>query len=592
MRHILLILFFVINYVPFLYPQRDLETITSEEDLKQYIYQTAPSEDAFIALLRLVKPHIESKNWQKAIKILDKYKEWFVDMYVRIEKIIELLQAPEQNLVIQNYSSVNTEANEYFPVITIDGQKIYFTGCDREGGVGGEDIFYTKCEDGIWKQAKLLGKPFSTKGDDAVNSISADGNILILFGNYKGAIGGGDNFYSMKTATGWSEIKPFPKPLNTKYWECDGFLTADGKGFLFTSDRPGGVGEFHKGGIFYHGEYEGNTDIYFSQKTDSGWSNPVNLGPIINTPYCERSPFLHPDGKTLYFSSDGHYGLGSLDVFRSVRLSDTSWTDWSEPVNLGKEINTTGFDVAYKITTDGKLAYFSSNRAEGFGGYDIYSVNLPPEVKPEKNVITIRGNVTDENNKPLEATIKWYELQINKNIGILNSDPETGEYIITLPVGKLYSYFAEKEGYYSVSNSVDLVNETLHKEMRLDIQLNSIPSLKDISIKLNNIYFDFDRYELKPESFTEMQRVYKFLTDNPSVKIEISAHTDSQGSDDYNLTLSQKRAQSVVDYLIGLGIDSQRLVAKGYGEMKPVADNQTEEGRAMNRRVEMMVIEN
>ncbi|HJY63552.1 MAG TPA: OmpA family protein [Ignavibacteria bacterium] len=571
-----------------IYSQRDLETITSEEELKQFIYLTAPQEDAFVAVGRLAKPFIDNKNWDGAVKIFLNYREWFIDDVTRTDKIIELLRAPAQNLEVVNIETVNSKKGDYFPVISIDGKTMYFTVSD--GKKGGEDIYYSQLIASTWIVPKNLGSPFNTKENDAINSVSADGNTLVLFGSYKGFIGGGDNFYAEKTAKGWGDIKVFPKPINSQYWDCDGFLTADGKAFLFTSDRKGSVGEFVKGGQFYHGEYEGNTDIWVSFKTESGWDKPANLGNIINTPFAERSPFLHPDGKTLYFSSDGHYGLGSLDVFKSVRLSDTSWTEWSEPVNLGKEVNTAGYDVAYKITTDGEYAFFSSDREGGKGSYDIYSIKLPPEAKPEKNVITITGKVTDEKLVPLEAYLKWSDLSLNKSIGELRSDPETGNYIITIPNGSLYSYFAEKSGYYSVSNTIDLSTENTYKELVVDIIMNSIVSLEDKSIKLNNIYFDFDKYDLKQESFTELERVYKFLTDNPSVIIELSAHTDAQGSDDYNLQLSQKRAESVVNYLISKGIEPGRLIAKGYGEQMPVADNGTEEGRAENRRVEMRIV--
>ena len=570
--------------------QTDLENITTREGLVQYIKAIAPDENAFVAVQRLAAIYIDNKNWMGAVEIFQKYRGYFPELAQRFDKIIELLKAPTQDLSVTNLSGVNTKADEYFPVVTIDGTRMYFTGSRRDDSQGGEDIYYSLFDDGVWKPAKNLGRPFSTGGDDAVNSISADGTILILFGNYRGAIGGGDNFYIQKTAQGWSAIKPFPKPVNSIYWDCDGFLTADGKAFFFTSDRKGGFGDFHKGGVFFHGYYEGNPDIYVSLKTDSGWSAPFNLGSTINTPYAERSPFLHPDGKTLYFSSDGHYGLGGLDVFKSVRINENSWTEWSEPVNLGKDINTSGFDVAYKISTDGKLAYFSSNRPGGFGGYDLYSITLPPEAKPEKNVVTITGKVTNENDNPLDADLRWSVLTTNENVGNLNSDPQTGEYLIVLPVGKNYGYYAEKGGYYSVSNNIDLTNEESFQELTVNIKLFSIKSLREISIKLNNIYFDFDKYELKPESFSELDRLYKFLSDNPEVKIEISAHTDSKGSDEYNLNLSQKRAESVVNYLVTKGIGSSRMIPKGYGKSHPVADNSTEEGRALNRRVEMKIM--
>lgn len=581
---ILIIPFFNIN----LYAQRDLETIQSDDELRQFILQTAPQEDAFVAVQRLAKPYIDKKDWNGAIKVILDYRDLFIEDIDRTDKIISLLGAIEQGLVVTNIETLNTKKSEYFPVLSIDGTLMYFTFA--EGKKGGEDIYYSQLIADTWIKPKNLGAPFSTNENDAINSVSADGNTMVLFGSYKGFVGGGDNFYVQKTQAGWSQIKPFPKPLNTQYWECDGFLTADGKAFFFTSDRPGGVGEFIKGGQFYHGEYEGNTDIYVSVKNDSGWGKPINIGTMVNTPYAERSPFLHPDGKTLYFSSDGHYGLGSLDVFKTVRLNDTSWSEWSEPVNLGKEINTSGYDVAYKISTDGKYAYFSSDREGGKGGYDIYRVTLPKEAMPENNVLTVKGKVTDENLKPLDAKLLWYNLGANTNAGELTSDPESGSYIIILPNGTNYSYFAERTGFYSVSNNIDLSGQNEFRELTVDIVMQSVQSLQNTSIVLNNIYFDFDKSDLQQDSFVELDRVVKFLNDNPDVKIEISAHTDSKGSDDYNLSLSQKRAESVVAFLAGAGIDPARLIAKGYGESVPIGDNNTEEGMAKNRRVEMKVL--
>jgi outer membrane protein OmpA-like peptidoglycan-associated protein len=588
MTKLIFISFLILSFQSFLFAQRDLETITSPEELKQYIYQVAPKEDAFVALQRLAKPFIEKKDWNGAVKIFKEFQQWFLDDFTRIQKIIDLLEAPAQNLEIINIETINTKKSEYFPVLTIDGLTMYFTFAD--GKYGGEDIYYSKKIADTWIKPQALGPPFCSKENDAINSISADGNIIVLFGSYKGHLGGGDNYYAEKTQTGWSNIKPFPKPINSAYWDCDGFLTADGKAFLFTSDRPGNIGEFNRSGSFFHGEYDGNTDIYVSVKTSDGWANPINLGNLINTPYTERSPFLHPDGKTLYFSSDGHCGLGSLDVFKSVRLYDTSWTQWSEPVNLGKEINTAGYDVAYKITTDGKYAFFASDRPGGKGAYDIYRLSLPKEAMPEKNVLTVFGKVIDENNNPLDAEILWYNLSSGVNVGKLTSDPITGEYIITLPNGYLYSYFAERSGYYSVSNTIDLIQKNEFDQLYVDIILKSIIYITQEPIVLNNIYFDTDKYELKPESFVELDRVIKFLNDNPGIKIEISAHTDSRGSDEYNLTLSQKRAESVVNYIILNGIDQNRLTAAGYGEKFPVADNSTAEGMAKNRRVEMKIL--
>lgn len=589
-EYFLCLLFILIPSV--LFAQKDLENCTTDDDLIQYIHFNAPSEDAFVAVQRLAASSIDKKDWINAVALFEKYKSSFPLIHERFERIVALLRVPTENLITENISDVNTEGDEYFPVISIDGTKMYFTGAGRSDCIKGEDIFVSEFKDGKWQPAKNMGYPFSTKEDDAINSISADGNIFVLFGNYKGAIGGGDNFYIEKNATGWTSIKPFPYPVNSKYWDCDGFLTADGKAILFTSDRKGGIGDFHRGGEFFHGIYEGNTDIYVCLRNGTGWSKPINLGPTINTPFTERSPFLHPDGKTLYFSSDGHYGLGELDVFKSVRQNDTSWTEWSEPVNLGKDINTSKFDIAYKITTDGKLAYFASNRPGGKGGYDIYSVTLPENARPEGNVVTVKGRVYDENDNPLEAGIKWFTISSEEIVGELKSDPQTGNYLIALPVGLRYGYFADKTGYYSVSNNIDLSNENEFKEIEADIKMESIGKMKTLgnSIKLNNIYFDFDKYELKKESYPELNRLHTFLKENPDVKVEISAYTDSKGSDEYNQTLSQNRAQSVEDFLVAKGIELLRLVAKGYGKLNPVAPNETEEGRAQNRRVEMKIL--
>ncbi|HEY3252203.1 MAG TPA: OmpA family protein, partial [Ignavibacteria bacterium] len=399
-----------------------------------------------------------------------------------------------------------------------------------------------------------------------------------------------DNFYVEKTSKGWSEIKQYPEPINSKWWDADAFLTADGKAIIFSSERPGGIGEYHPKADYLHGMYWGNTDLYVVLKeADGTWSKKaINLGPIINTPYTERTPFLHPDGKTLYFSSDGHYGLGKSDVFKTVRLSDTSWTEWSEPVNLGKEINTPAEDWGYKITTDGKHAYFSTVNDKGFGEEDIFYVDLPPEVQPVRNVVTVTGKVVDENGNPVDATIKWEDVEQMKEIGIAKTDPQTGEYFIALPIGRYYAYYADVKGYYSTVNYLDLTAAEAYKEMTTDVNLVSVEELENTGkpIKIDNIFFDFGSYALKEQSYEALSLLYRFLTTNPEVVVEINAHTDNVGSDSYNMKLSQDRANSVVQYLVQKGIGPTKLIPQGFGESQPVAANDTEEGRALNRRVE------
>lgn len=551
----------------------------------------APSEDSYIALQRLAKPYLDKREWNKAIKVFQEYKGRFLPIADRIDKVIALLQAPEEGIHMINLGgNINTQYPEYGPVISPDGKKLYFTGRDREDGIGGEDVFVSYFVNNSWTQAKLITGNINTESNEYMNSISADGNILVLFGNYENSLGRGDNFYVEKTAKGWSEIKVFPPPINSQYWDADAFLTADGQAILFSSERPGGVGAFHQKGDYYHGMYWGNTDIWVVLKEGDGWSKTaINLGPTINTPYTDRTPFLHPDGKTLYFSSDGHYSLGKSDVYKTVRLSDSSWTDWSEPVNLGKEINTAEEDWGYKITTDGKRAYFSTvSTIGGFGQEDIYYADLPQNAKPDKDVITVNGKILDEKGKPVDATIRWSDVDQLKEVGVAKTDPNTGEYFIALPVGRYYAYYADVRGYFSPVEYLDLTEAKAYKELKNDVNIVSIDELKNSgkSIRLDNIFFDFDKYELKEKSYEALNTLLRFMKDNSEILVEINAYTDNIGSDKYNKTLSENRANSVVNYLTQKGVSNNRLFPTGYGKEDPVATNSTEEGRALNRRVE------
>jgi outer membrane protein OmpA-like peptidoglycan-associated protein len=492
-------------------------------------------------------------------------------------------------LMINMGGNINSMAPEYVPILTPDGKKIYFTGRDREDGHGGEDVYISYYSGSHWSISKPLSEKVNTESNEFINSISADGNIIVLFGNYDNSMGRGDNFYIEKTSKGWSEIKQFPPPINSKWWDADAFLTADGKAMIFSSERPGGIGPYHQKGDYFHGMYWGNTDLYICLREGEGWSKQlINLGPVINTPYTERSAFLHPDGKTLYFSSDGHYSLGKSDVFKSVRLSDTSWTMWSPPINLGKEINTSEEDWGYKISTDGKTAYFSTFSQGGFGEEDIYYINLPQYAKPDKNVITINGKVLDEKGKPVEAIIKWEDIDRLTEVGESKTDPETGEYFIALPVGKYYAYYAEVRGYYSTVNYLDLTEADAYKEITTDVNLLSVQELKNSgkSIKIENIFFDFGKYDLQEKSYEALNLLYKFMKDNPDIMVEINAYTDNIGSDNFNIHLSENRAASVVNYLVQKGIDQTRLFPQGFGKSNPVASNDSDEGRALNRRVE------
>lgn len=558
-----------------------------------FIKRNAPDEDAFVALQAVAALHIQDRQWERAVEVFQAFRPSFPTMDQRFEKIIALLEAKEEGLVVTNLGGgINTSADEYKPTPTADGWRLYFTGTGRPDGYGGEDIFVSELQNGQWQSAVNLGTNLNTKSYESINAVSADGNRLIIFGNYSTSLGHGDLFYIDKVLDGWGAVQHFPAPINSANWDCDGFMTSDGKAMLFTSDRPSGVGSFHERGKLFHGDYWGNCDIYVCLRTESGWSQPINLGNVINTPFADRAAFLHPDGKTLYFCSDGHYGLGRLDVFKSIRLKEDSWTEWSEPVNLGKEINSAEADMGYKIATIGNVAYFSAwGKNGGYGEHDIYSITLPQAARPEQ-VATIRGKVTDGNGQPLEADIKWEDLTTGKNVGQLKSNPQDGNYFIALPLGKNYGYYAEKKGYYAISQNIDLQNRTEASEVTEDITLVLIEELKkkDVAVRINNIFFDFGEYTLQPASYPELKRLAEILKENPDLKVEIAGHTDNVGSDASNRLLSEQRAKTVVAYLVANECRAANLIAKGYGEIKPVASNGTDEGRQQNRRVEFRVL--
>jgi len=326
-------------------------------------------------------------------------------------------------------------------------------------------------------------------------------------------------------------------------------------------------------------------------KTDSSWGDPINLGPVINTPYAETSHFIHPDGKTLYFSSDAHYGFGGLDVFKATRLSDTSWTEWSEPINLGKEINNDDDDWGYMVDISGDSAFFAAkNREGGYGSWDIYSITLPQQTRPD-TVVTITGKVTDETGKFLAADIKWEDLTTGKNVGQLKTDPRDGSYFIALPSGKNYGYYAEAAGYYSVSDNIDLRNKSGSQRITKDIVLISIKEIKKTgkTVQINNLFFDFDKHYLKSESYPELKRLANILKQNPDLHVEILGYTDNIGTPFYNRWLSEQRAKVVVNYLVSIGCKTSELSATGYGESQPIASNDTEEGRQKNRRIEFRI---
>ena len=555
-----------------------------------FIRVNAPSEDAFLAVQRLAGMYVEQKQWKEAADVYRKYQHLFPAMGDRFNSSIKILESPEEDSKIQDAGlGVNTQrGGEYVPVPTADGNGLFFTGRERPDGVGGEDIYFSTLQNGVWGKSQLV-KELSTGNSEATTAVSADANQLVVFSaSAPQRFGGGDLYLTERTPNGWGPLQLLPKPINSEFWDSDGMITSDGNAILFTSERPGGVGQFQPKDRYFHGETWGNTDIYVCLKTATGWSNPINLGPTINTPFAERTPFLHPDGKTLYFSTSGREGFGTLDVFKTTRLREDSWTEWSPPVHLGKSFNTIGSDWGYKVTTDGQQAFFAAGNTIGTStSEDIFWIPLPKTLRPDP-VATIRGVVTDPAGKPLIADIKWEDLGARKAIGQLKTDPQNGAYFITVPLGKNYGYYAEKKGYYPVTNNVDLRKTKEAVNLTVNITLVPIKEVAEegMAVRINNVFFDTDKSDLKPESRVELDRLAELIKSYPKARVEIAGYTDNVAGDAYNQQLSQRRAQAVVDYLISAGIERTRLVPKGNGEKNPVASNDTDEGRSLNRRVE------
>lgn len=556
----------------------------------EYIKEKAPSENAFLALRKVAEPYINRRLWDSAIVIFKKYKPMFPGKESYIDKLIEILAAPEEGLIVRNLGpNINTEQSEWDPNPTPDGKYLYFSTSYRPDGYGMSDVFYSKMIDGVWQPAKNAGKGINGPQEETVDNVTADGTGLFLSGTFSKTYGLFDIYFIERKEGGWGPLIHFPPPVNTKWTDEGACPTSDGQAIIFTSDRPGGVGKFISYGTYDHGSTHGNMDIYVSIRTDTGWSAPINLGNVINTPYSERSPYLHPDGKTLYFSSEGHPGLGGLDLFKSVRLKEDSWTEWSEPINLGKEINSISDDWGYKISVSGDSAFFAGyNRTDSYGGWDIYSIILPKKARPDV-VAKVWGKVIDRSGERISADIIWEDLTTGKVLGQLKSNPDDGSYIILLPLGKFYGFYAQKEGYYPASEYIDLRDIDTATTLNVDIVLVSAEEMKryNAKIRINNIFFDFDRYALKKESLPELNRLVTFLKENPNNKVEISGHADSIGTDKYNKDLALKRVNSVVDYLVSKGFKRERFVLKSYGSEMPLADNRTPKGRALNRRVEI-----
>lgn len=527
--------------------------------------------------------------YEKFISVMSENKNTDKILLTETKRAIEIcytakrLVANPINVKIKNLGdNVNSTYADYSPVLSADQNSLFFTSRrpqttgiqkDDEGNYM-EDIYVSYKTKDSWSQAVNIGSPINTEWNEATVGISPDGQTILI---YKDDNGDGNIYSTSLDGDKWSTPVKLNEHINSKYWEPSAFFTADGNTLYFTSNRPGGYG---------------GRDLYTSKRTPEGdWAMAVNMGPVINTPFDEDAPFIHPDGVTLTFSSNGHETMGGFDVFTCI-LSENG--NWSSPMNVGCPINTPDDDIFYVLSPDGKTAYFSSFKTDGYGEKDNYSAVFPD--KKEIPLTLMKGNVLDETGNPAKnVIITVTDNETEKVVGVYHANGKTGQFLFILTPGKNYNVTFDADKHLFYSENLEIPKESNYYEINRAVVLN--PVIIGSKIILNNIFFDFDKATLRPLSNVELKNLVYLMKSNPTMKVEISGHTDSKGSAEYNQKLSEERAQAVVNNLIKNGINSSRFKAKGYGKSKPNVPNKKPDGsddpdgRQLNRRVELTITE-
>ena len=517
----------------------------------------------------------------------------------------EFVAHPKNFSIVNIGREINSEFDDYAPVLSENGNELVFTTRRRDGNTYEnvaddnkpyEDVFTATKTGGTWSKAKNIGPTINTKFNNSNLSMSPDGNTLFLYNDE----GNGDIYFSLRLKDGsWGVPDPLPGLINSSFKESSISMTKDGKVVYFASERPGGFGA---------------SDIYVCTKDTKGeWTKIKNLGTTINTEYDEDGPFIDYDGKTLYFSSKGRKGMGGFDIFKSTLL-DLDRNEWSEPMNLGYPINTPDNDIYFVSSPDGKKAYYSSTREDGFGYDDIYEITVPPEEPKKEPLVAAKDpepkkeepkkeepkkvepfkyivNVVDaDTQSALEAKVRLQGFKDNVMVGVMNQGNGVYEFSITTSGPKDYRISAERTGYVFVNEAVK-IDGAPGKSKTRTVQMRKL--VVGVSSVLRNIYFDFSMSMLKKESYSELSKLEAMMKQNDGIRVEISGHTDNYGSKLRNKRLSLHRADAVRSFLTSKGIDPRRVTTAGYGEDKPLASNDDEkEGRALNRRVEFKVLGN
>lgn len=547
-----------------------------EDGYRNFNLKFEKNQSAISAIKIILKTtSVPGYNQIDAVAISDDINE---EISIKIKTIDnDLVKTKIENLGL----NVNSEYKELAPIIAYDGSKIVFTRFKHPDNLGNEkkqDIWFSLIDSlGQFQKAQNIGEPINNNWTNYAISLSTTGNELLVGNLYNqdgssGGIGISESFYNGKTWSLPKQVKINDYNPNTEATAQSYNIASNGKVMMIGAETENTFGE---------------SDLYvsFLQANDQ-WSKPINIGNIVNTAANETSPFLAADGVTLYFSSNGRPGYGENDLFMSKRL-DSTWLNWSEPVNLGPSINTSGWDAFFTIPASGDYAYFVTTK-DSYGLEDIFRILLPENMRPLP-VIMVSGIVKNsKTNLPLDAKIIFESLTTGKEIGIARSNPMTGEFKIILPGGDKYGFLGQAEGFVAVNENLDLTQIKFYKEIHKDLIL--VPIEKGQTVRINNIFFEFKDFSLLPESFPELNRIVDFLYKNPNVNIEIQGHTDNIGTNDRNLALSKKRAETVEDYLLSKGIEQRRLKSVGFGKSKPLVSNDSEEGRMQNRRVEFLIV--
>jgi OmpA-OmpF porin, OOP family len=468
--------------------------------------------------------------------------------------------------------SVNRYINQYFPALTADNSQLFFTIRRGSGVLDNEDIVVARKDTaGNWQRPISVSDKINSKLQEGACSISADGRKLIF--TMCGGVNYGrcDLFESKKVGGEWSKPTNLGPLVNSAEWEGQPALSVDGRTLYFASSRKGGLGGY---------------DLWVTKLDDMGkWTKAQNLGNSINTKFDEISPFIHANNQTLYFSSNGYAGFGGYDVYNAYKAG----SGWSSPRNLGAPLNDFEDQFSFFVTSDGTEAYFSKADVANGGFSKIYKAAIPPEVQVSVKSFSVKGIVRDsETKKPIKSSIELSSQKNSEKVAQVESDSVNGSYLFVLNKGFNYSLFVSAEGYLFQTFSFEVDSTKASESIMLNIELK--PVKQKASAILKNIFFDYDKYEIKTESYAELGHVVRFLLANPTLLIEVAGHTDNEGSEEYNRKLSQKRAQAIVDFLAKKGIDKAKMAARGYGSTRPLVDNNLETNRQLNRRIEFVVL--